>query len=945
VTLDTNGKGAVYKNGKLVKSGPLGVANTVARTNLYFGKSVLQDVPSFKGSMSNIAMFNVALTANQVFGIFCNAQPLPSLTSLVFYKTMCISMVFIVTTQSTNARNILQFSKSNEKSSETPLIGITPSYYNSRQNPNNNALFISTPNDGGTYETNNTNTYSMPFNRSNNNMMLNTAYFICLVLNNKTTKLYWGTNANLNTLSIDASNNKTWNWDSNTLFYLGSPWYINDNGIYIKNFRISDYNYDKNTINDLIEESSEYITPIPKNIITTISSMSMWILPESFGTTIPMVYKEYIYGNLFFNADLNGKYYLNSNSNYKSFDEICNALSFSFLLNVKKNPVNNGSYNLFSFAKSANADPAFSLSLYTDPNPKKMGATFFNIYCNTVDTEPYSFNFPESGYKSISNVLVTVSIDFSGNKIYYSLSGGDAKTVSPSRLTACDGSSSVYFGNTITGIGVPVELDGSQFTVRDFTIYNNYLLTGTDISGLNTAYNDYIATIPTETPTLTPSTTTSTPNASAITTLTHSSTTSTPNASAISTPTHTPLLDSSGNLVINPKYTGSPPPDNLNRITQSCNPFGCHVGTTTPSPSKTQAPTKAPRTKKNWWETMIDNLGTDATLSPDKETPSELTDRQCDYMFNKYFNNDNQLNSNALLYYQNYIIANGSPPKGTSSQEYIREMVRSFWENIGYDVYTSKNSYYDPTLPAVCRTVKFTPEMVKSYNILNKDKAFFFTDVSSAQYNWENYGCLQKKPLEYDLSSSDLSFNNMNSTRYTAITEISNITDFAYLIGKTQDQNALLQSQITQNEQMNKSYDTVSTFNHNKYETLAYYNNIIFWSYYVFWALLILVLFLFGSGGAYSLTAKILFAIIFFIYPLVSNFCIHWIKYIYNYLAAFIFNWVFNASDNQAHTHPDIKGAPIPAVEVTPTLPNCVVPTATKTLPAKITISPTNPNL
>jgi hypothetical protein len=54
-------------------------------------------------------------------------------------------------------------------------------------------------------------------------------------------------------------------------------------------------------------------------------------------------------------------------------------------------------------------------------------------------------------------------------------------------------------------------------------------------------------------------------------------------------------------------------------------------------------------------------------------------------------------------------------------------------------------------------------------------------------------------------------------------------------------------------------------------------------------------------------------------------------------LAAFIFNWVFNASDNQAQTHPDIKGAPIPAVEVTPTLPNCVVPTETKTLPAKIT--------
>ena len=270
-------------------------------------------------------------------------------------------------------------------------------------------------------------------------------------------------------------------------------------------------------------------------------------------------------------------------------------------------------------------------------------------------------------------------------------------------------------------------------------------------------------------------------------------------------------------------------------------------------------------------------------------------------------------------------------------------MVRSFWENIGYDIYTSKNSYYDPTLPAVCRTVKFTPEMVKSYNILNKDKAFFFTDVSSAQYNWENYGCLQKKPLEYDLSSSDLSFNNMNSRRYTAVTEISNITNFAYLIGKTQDQNALLQAQITQNEQMNISYDTVSTYNHNKYETLSYYNNIIFWSYYVFWALLILVLFLFGSGGAYSLTAKILFAIIFFIYPLVSNFCIHWIKFIYNYLAAFIFNWVFNASDNQAQTHPDIKGAPIPAVEVTPTLPNCVVPTATKTLPAKRTNSPTNP--
>ena len=396
----------------------------------------------------------------------------------------------------------------------------------------------------------------------------------------------------------------------------------------------------------------------------------------------------------------------------------------------------------------------------------------------------------------------------------------------------------------------------------------------------------------------------------------------------------TPVLTSSGDLVTIPEHTGSPPPDNLNRITTPCNIFGCYSGTTTPSPSNTQAITKGPRTKNNWWETTIDILGTDATLSPDAAPPSKLTDRQCDYMFNKYFNNDNQLNSNALLYYQNYIIANGSPLKGTSSQEYIREMVRSFWENIGYDVYTSKDSYYDPTLPAVCRTVKIKPEMVKSYNILN---GFLFNDVSSAQYNWENYGCLQKKPLEYDLSSSDLSFNNMNSTRYTAITEISNITDFAYLIGKTQDQNALLQSQITQNEQMNMSYDTVSTYNNYKYETLSYYNNIIFWSYYVFWALLILVLFLFGSGGAYSLTAKILFAIIFFIYPLVSNFCIHWIKFIYNYLAAFIFNRVFNASNNQAQTHPDIKGAPIPAVEVTPTLPNCVPPTEPTTLHAKKT--------
>jgi hypothetical protein len=192
------------------------------------------------------------------------------------------------------------------------------------------------------------------------------------------------------------------------------------------------------------------------------------------------------------------------------------------------------------------------------------------------------------------------------------------------------------------------------------------------------------------------------------------------------------------------------------------------------------------------------------------------------------------------------------------------------------------------------------------------------------------------------LSYNKFDLNAVRGISINAITHISDITNFAYLIGQTKNQNALLQAQITQNAQSNMSYETVSTYNQKKYETLAYYNNIIFWTYYVFWALLILVLFVFGSS--YSLTACILFAIIFAIYPLVSNFCIHWIKYIYNYLAAFIFNWVFNGSDSQAQTHPEMKPdekGP-KAVKIEPPLPQCVMPTVAATLPAKKTNPPPN---
>jgi hypothetical protein len=184
----------------------------------------------------------------------------------------------------------------------------------------------------------------------------------------------------------------------------------------------------------------------------------------------------------------------------------------------------------------------------------------------------------------------------------------------------------------------------------------------------------------------------------------------------------------------------------------------------------------------------------------------------------------------------------------------------------------------------------------------------------------------------------DGSLGNGGKPAALNVTEITNVT---FLIDQTHKQNALLRAQITQNDQMNISYETVSTYNQQKYETLAYYNNILFWTYYVFWAFLVLVLFLFG-GGAYSLTASLLFTLFFSIYPLISNYCIYWIKYIYHYLAAFIFNTVFNSSsDTAAQTHPNILSAPKKKEELPTTPPFCVVPTPTVTAKATPTVTPT----
>jgi len=844
-------------------------------------------------------------------------------------------MLFNVTTQSKKTRNILQICDLNKMTSENPIIGITPSLYNSSVNPFNNSLFIATPYDVAT--AGNKMIYHTPF-ATNNRMLLNTTYFLCLVLDSNKTKVYWGSGKDKTTkqLSIDVSG-MIWNWGSDSIFYTGAPWYINDdNGIYIKNLNITNYSYNnKKNVDELFNNVSQFLNPVPKAIVS--AAPSIWILPESISTALPMISEtQYTYGNLFFTID-----------EYIPFSGDCTYLSFSFVLSVKTLPRKGSAYNIFCLRKSAtDPTPTFSLSLFNDPNNfNKNNSTFFDLYYNVKTGDSVDVEFPSSGYTSIAPLtylFVTVSIDFSGNTIYYSL-GGSSATISPdSQLIGCNGASSVFFGDIkLNSTGEPVTLDGSQLTVQDFTIYNNYLLKDTDISGMNQAY---IAVTPTAAASSTP-TITQAPRE----TLTIAPITTVPTSTIKYTIGPTPIETkgrSSGDIVSTPSYTGPSPSNNLNVLTTPCNPFGCYGGTPTNTPGNTPGTTRAPREKHNWWETQLQLLEGKATLSPDTPPPSDLTDRQCDYMFNKYFNNDNKLNRAALIYYENYIIANGAAPAKTSLQEYIREMVRSFWYDIGYDVFISKNSYYDPRLPDICKTVHFTSEMVKNYNKINEKRGIFFTDISSAQYNWENYGCLQNPPLKYEYSSDDLVGGaNINKNVINPMTHITDITNFAYLIGQTHNQNVLLQSQITQNAQANLSYDTVSTYNQNKYETLAYYNNVLFWTYYVFWALLMLALFVFGS--AYSLTASLLFAIIFAIYPLVSNLCIHWTKYIYNYLAAFIFNWVFNGSNNVAQTHPIIGDGPKPTKTMEPTLPQCVMPTVTATLPAHKTIlkpiSTTNP--
>jgi len=116
----------------------------------------------------------------------------------------------------------------------------------------------------------------------------------------------------------------------------------------------------------------------------------------------------------------------------------------------------------------------------------------------------------------------------------------------------------------------------------------------------------------------------------------------------------------------------------------------------------------------------------------------------------------------------------------------------------------------------------------------------------------------------------------------------------SYIIYDLQNQNDFLTKKIGETQQRYKAYNKIADRNNKLYETLNFYNNILFWLYFIVFAILQYVFFL--RPSSLFLVTRVIISIVFFLFPFVCSTLVHYFKSANHYFYALLFNRVFNGS-------------------------------------------------